>query len=343
MVPAWHETGVIGKMAELAATTLDYENYHIFVGTYPNDPDTQRDVDAGVRALQERPQGGLRASRTDQQGRLPEQRARRDPAVRAAGRPAVRRLHPARRRRRHLRDGAAPLQLSGRSEGSDSAAGLSVRAPMVDFTSAHYMDEFAELHGKDILVREALAGQVPSAGRRYVLQPARGDGAARRRRRHRVRRAEPDRGLRHRLQAQGQGHVGNLRAVPGGQGRATAPAAGPAAFGTSAREASVICVREYFPSSVAAAIRQKSRWIIGIVYQGFKTHRGRATLVLNYFLWRDRKGGVINFVSFLATLVLLQLTAAVGVPDRRPGQLRVPVDLRGRSRGSRCCWPPTSC
>ncbi len=46
LVPAWHETGVIGRMAELAATTLDYENYQIFVGTYPNDPDTQRDVDA---------------------------------------------------------------------------------------------------------------------------------------------------------------------------------------------------------------------------------------------------------------------------------------------------------
>src|SRR5579864_2369602 len=45
MLPAWHETGVIRQMAELAVTTLDYENYHIFVGTYPNDPDTQRDVD----------------------------------------------------------------------------------------------------------------------------------------------------------------------------------------------------------------------------------------------------------------------------------------------------------
>ena len=33
-----------------------------------------------------------------------------------------------------------------------------------DFTSAHYMDEFAELHAKDILVREAIARQVPSAG-----------------------------------------------------------------------------------------------------------------------------------------------------------------------------------
>ena len=45
MIPAWQETGVIGNMAQLAASTLDYENYHIFVGTYPNDPDTQRDVD----------------------------------------------------------------------------------------------------------------------------------------------------------------------------------------------------------------------------------------------------------------------------------------------------------
>jgi len=31
MIPAWHETGVIGKMAQAAASTLDYENYHIFV------------------------------------------------------------------------------------------------------------------------------------------------------------------------------------------------------------------------------------------------------------------------------------------------------------------------
>ena len=45
MVSAWNETGVIGNMAELAATTLYYENYHIFVGTCPSDPDAQRDVD----------------------------------------------------------------------------------------------------------------------------------------------------------------------------------------------------------------------------------------------------------------------------------------------------------
>ncbi|MEZ2148313.1 hypothetical protein AAE026_39510, partial [Bradyrhizobium sp. DN5] len=44
MVPAWNEVGVIGEMARLAASTIDHENYQIFVGTYPNDPDTQADV-----------------------------------------------------------------------------------------------------------------------------------------------------------------------------------------------------------------------------------------------------------------------------------------------------------
>lgn len=45
MVPAWQEVGVIGEMARLAASSLDYENYQIFVGTYPNDPATQAEVD----------------------------------------------------------------------------------------------------------------------------------------------------------------------------------------------------------------------------------------------------------------------------------------------------------
>lgn len=42
MVPAWNEVGVVGEMARLAASTIDYENYQIFVGTYPNDPQIGR-------------------------------------------------------------------------------------------------------------------------------------------------------------------------------------------------------------------------------------------------------------------------------------------------------------
>ncbi|WP_174222261.1 glycosyltransferase family 2 protein [Polynucleobacter necessarius] len=66
-------------------------------------------------------------------------------------------------------------------------------------------------------------------------------------------------------------------------------------------------MREYFPDTLATAIRQKSRWITGIVFRGYKTHRWTLNPILNYFFWRDRKGAITNFVSFMATIILIQL------------------------------------
>ncbi|MDB5928707.1 MAG: nfrB, partial [Polaromonas sp.] len=164
MVPAWQEFGVIGKMAELAATTLDYENYHIFVGTYPNDALTQGEVD-------------------EVQARFPNVHkvvcARPGPTSKADC-------------LNNVLD--AILQFEQRAglkfEGfilHDSEDVLSkselrvfnylvgrkdlIQVPVYplprkwhEFTGGHYLDEFAEMHGKDVVVREALAGQVPSAG-----------------------------------------------------------------------------------------------------------------------------------------------------------------------------------
>jgi adsorption protein B len=171
-----------------------------------------------------------------------------------------------------------------------------------DFTSAHYMDEFAEVHGKDILVREAMAGQVPSAGVGSCFSRRAGDGAARRRRWHRLRRAESHRGLRHRIPPAREGHVEIFVRFPV-KGAET----GRDSWGKISHDASVVCVREFFPNTLKAAVRQKSRWIIGIVFQGFRNHRWTSDLAMDYFLWRDRKGGLVNFVSFLASLVFLQL------------------------------------
>ncbi|HMF99220.1 MAG TPA: glycosyltransferase, partial [Vicinamibacterales bacterium] len=164
MVPAWRETGVIGRMAELAATTLDYENYHIFVGTYPNDPDTQRDVDevcARFRNVHKvvcaRPGPTSKADCLNNVLDAMLQFERRA-KLQFAG--FV--LHDAEdvisemelRLFNYLVDRKDLIQLPV----------YPFERQWSDFTSAHYMDEFAELHGKDILVREALAGQVPSAG-----------------------------------------------------------------------------------------------------------------------------------------------------------------------------------
>jgi len=307
MVPAWHETGVIGQMAELAATTLDYENYHIFVGTYPNDPDTQRDVDEVCarfpnvhKIVCARPGPTSKADCLNNvlDAILQfEQRA----SLEFAG--FI--LHDA-------EDviSAMELRLFNWLVERKDLIQLPVypfERKWTDFTSSHYMDEFAELHGKDILVREAIAGQVPSAGvgtcfsRRAVMALlADGDGIA-----FDVQSLTEDYDIGIRLRAKGLKEIFVRFPVVGDPRTANRSTA----FGMSPREASVICVREYFPNTMSTAVRQKSRWIIGIVYQGFKNHKWTASPAVNYFLWRDRKGGVSNFVSFLSTLIFLQLTA----------------------------------
>jgi adsorption protein B len=45
MVPAWLEYDVIAPMLENMVGTLDYKNYYIFVGTYPNDERTKNEVE----------------------------------------------------------------------------------------------------------------------------------------------------------------------------------------------------------------------------------------------------------------------------------------------------------
>jgi len=46
MIPAWNEGAIIGNMVENLLERSEYRNYHLFVGTYPNDPETQAAVDA---------------------------------------------------------------------------------------------------------------------------------------------------------------------------------------------------------------------------------------------------------------------------------------------------------
>ncbi|RAP57506.1 glycosyl transferase family protein [Oleiagrimonas sp. MCCC 1A03011] len=305
MVPAWQETGVIGHMAELAATTLDYENYHIFVGTYPNDEATQRDVDEVCarfpnvhKVVCARPGP---TSKADCLNNVLDAIMRFESQARIAFAGFI--LHDA-------EDVLSAMEL--RLFNYLVARKDLIQVPVypferqwANFTSLHYLDEFAELHGKDVPVREALAGQVPSAGvgtcfsRRAVLALIEeGNGIA-----FDVQSLTEDYDIGLRLKQRGMQEVFVRFAV----GAANARCGRPRHFGDSRRESSVICVREYFPDRLSTAVRQKSRWIIGIVYQGFRTHGWTGKPVLDYFLWRDRKGALNNFVSFAAMLILLQL------------------------------------
>lgn len=304
MVPAWNETGVIGNMVELAATTLDYENYHIFVGTYPNDPDTQRDVDEVCarfpnvhKVVCARPGP---TSKADCLNNVLDAITQFERSANFAFAGFI--LHDA-------EDVISPMELrlfNYLVERKDL-----IQIPVypferewTHFTSMTYIDEFSELHGKDVPVREALAGQVPSAGvgtcfsrRAVTALLADGDGIA-----FDVQSLTEDYDIGFRLKEKGMTEIFvRFPVVDEAKEREQRK------FLQHARTSNMICVREYFPDTFSTAVRQKSRWIIGIVFQGFKTHKWTSSLTLNYFLWRDRKGAISNFVSFLAMLVMLQL------------------------------------
>ncbi|MDE3739922.1 cyclic di-3',5'-guanylate-activated glycosyltransferase NfrB [Metapseudomonas resinovorans] len=305
MVPAWQEVGVVGEMARLAASTLDYENYQIFVGTYPNDPDTQSDVDAVCRHFPNvhkvvcaRPGP---TSKADCLNNVIDAilRFEADAKIEFSG--FI--LHDA-------EDVISPLELRLFNYLLPNKDLIQIPvypyAPeWWGFTAGHYVDEFSENHGKDVVVREALSGQVPSAGvgtcfsRRAIASLLEdGDGIA-----FDVQSLTEDYDIGFRLKQKGMKCI-----------FARYPVSDPELalakdwiVGMNRHFTQVICVREHFPRTWQHAIRQKSRWITGIVFQGTTNLGWSPRAVMNYFLWRDRRGLFAYLLSFLVNLLFLVL------------------------------------
>jgi adsorption protein B len=63
-----------------------------------------------------------------------------------------------------------------------------------------------------------------------------------------------------------------------------------------------IATREYFPKSFSRSIRQKTRWTVGIAFQGLEHLGWKGSLVEKYFLYRDRKGPYTNILVALGWL-----------------------------------------
>lgn len=165
-VPAWREAAVIGPMLETALARWRGADCRIYVGCYPNDPDTLAAVEA-VAARNARvrlvlnPRRGpttkahnlnamWRALLADEAGA---------PVVAVALHDAEDVVHPA--------EIGIYATLCGRCD--------LVQLPVLPLierergwwaraVSSSYADEFAESHGKQLTVREAIGAGVPSAG-----------------------------------------------------------------------------------------------------------------------------------------------------------------------------------
>lgn len=314
MVPAWQEVGVVGGMAQLMAEKLDYENYHIFIGTYPNDPATQADVD-NVCALYPNvhkvvcvnPGPTCKADCLNNILRAISQ-FERDARVEFSGYI----LHDA-------EDVIHPLELRLFNHYLPKYGLIQLPVyPFVrvwhKFTSGHYTDEFSELHGKDVLVREAITGQVPSAGVGTCFSRKAVDKLFQKNRStaFNTESLTEDYDIGFQLKRLG------LRETFVRCPTDTSATQGGDNLGWSQRERSVVCVREYFPDRLSAAIRQKSRWIVGIVFQGFKSIGWTDNWRINYFLLRDRRSLVTNLLGFMGLLILINLVALLVYQNLNP-------------------------
>lgn len=306
MVPAWKEAEVIRQMVDNTLRSYDYKHYQIFVGVYQNDPDTQAEVKAAVAAYPDKvhmvvvPNDGPTCKADCLNWLLQgimlyeqEHDMRFSGVVMHDAEDVVHRLEL--KLFNYLIDRIDLMQLPV----------LSLESPWHQFTAGHYIDEFAEGHSKDMLVREILTGAVPSAGVATCFSRRAIDGLAKQNENlvFNTDSLTEDYDISFRLKALGMRQIflryGVMTTV-----RIVSPFTGKL---RTRRVRDLVATREYFPNSVPTAVRQKARWILGIVFQGWQFIGWRGNLISRYILMRDRKSVLAAFATFLAYFLLVNI------------------------------------
>jgi bacteriophage N4 adsorption protein B len=154
----------------------------------------------------------------------------------------------------------------------------------------HYADEFAESHAKAMVVRDRLGAALPAAGVGCGLSRA----ALARLAQNRAAEGQigpfspealtEDYELGLELSREGRGsRFLRLRDADG----------------------ALVATRSYFPGQLAPAVRQKTRWVHGIAFQGWERMGWSARPVELWMALRDRRGPLTALVLAVAYLLLL--------------------------------------
>jgi adsorption protein B len=305
MVPAWLEYDVIAQMIENMVTVLNYRNYVIFVGTYVNDAHTIAEVERMRRRYKQ-----LHRVEVPHAG----------PTCKAdCLNWIINAIFLYEKKRGYqfagviLHDSEDVLHslelkffnyLLPRKDMIQLPV-MSLERKWSELVAGTYMDEFAESHAKDIVVRESISGMVPSAGvgtcfSRRALQALASDNQNQP---FNTDTLTEDYDIGARLASIGMTSIFARFPVHFSVNRKTW-----FGFGKE-RQVTLkmpLCVREYFPDHFKTAYRQKTRWVLGISLQGWAQIGWSGSLANKYLLFRDRKGIVTALVSVPAYLLLLQ-------------------------------------
>ncbi len=292
-IPAWQEADVIGHMLHHCRKAWPHDDIRIYVGCYPNDGDT---IDTVCYAAFQDPR--IRLVINDRNG--PTSKADCLNAIwqqmcmdEAGGDASVRAII--------LQDAEDvvhkdALRVFARYLQNHDFVQLPV-VPFVNphsrWVSGHYCDEFAEAHGKSMVVRAAVSAGLPAAGvgcafsRDAIVAVAQQNWRS-------GRAAQPfdadsltedyELGLR----IKDMGGSGVFVRERGSEG-------------------TLVATSEFFPSDIGEAARQKSRWMAGIALLGWERMGWRGNWAEKWMRLRDRRAVLAALVLCAAYLAMLFL------------------------------------
>lgn len=298
-VPAWQEAEVIGPTIAHLLASWRHRNMTLYVGCYRNDPLTIASVvaasrgDPRLRLVIHGTDGPT--CKADCLNRL--YRALCEDEVRRGREARMVVLHDA----EDMVDPAA-LPLLDYALWSADFVQLPVLAlPQSNsrFIGSHYSDEFAEAHGKAMVVRDALRAAIPGAGVGCAIA------------RKVLGRMSEEPFARHSLTEDYE--LGLRIGEAGGVSRF---------LRVRARDGRLVATRAYFPSRLGASVRQKTRWMHGIALQGWDQLGWQGTLADLWMQLRDRRGPLAALLLALAYLLIG--LSAIGLAAAEAGLVHRP-------------------
>lgn len=290
LIANWQEEDVLERMVRGNIAALQYQNYVFYLGVYPNDAATW----ASARRLEQQfPAVSVIVNSRkgpSSKGQLLNEMVRQ---ILEAERAGVTKYDLF--LLQDSEDLMHPLSLAIINHEADRCEFIqlpvfSLPVKPLQLVAGVYMDEFAEAHAKEMLVRASLGAPIPSAGVGTAISG-------------RVVRA---------LMNVEQGSILNencltedyqLGLQSARLGFASSFACYFCRLGNGRRD--YIATREFFPDSFQASVRQKTRWTVGIAFQSADRFRWRGTWLEKYYLWRDRRGpwnGIMILVALILTL-----------------------------------------
>jgi len=295
LVPAWKESQIISKMLRGNIGKIDYENYHFFVGCYPNDLPTFRAVSEVAREASKVTAIVNSLPGPTSKGQLlnsmiHELLENHYPCF------DIYLFHDA-------EDIIHPLSLKLVNSEANSADFIQIPVFSLPIgkwlsTGATYMDEFAEVHTRDLLVRQDLKVAIPSAGVGFALT-----------RKGLFSLLDRTTGNLFDPTCLTEDYVLGIRSHQAGL-KQSFPCVFEAGEG---RRKDWIATYEYFPKQFVRSIRQKARWTQGISLQSATKLGWFGTFANCLFLFRDRKALLSNCLGAIG-LFLIPL-AMWGVQD----------------------------